>query len=247
MPKKGKSSLPKEEESDPVEEQKGEEESSESEEEESEDSKDEPQQPLKKQKKELSFDKDIKAEEESNDEEEEDEEEEAEVEDENESEEEEIETQEVEKKVKNSRRFGDVVASILGEQEEDPTVDPILSASATLKRSKSQEQQEKKKRKKKREKTKQKRLLANKDHTLPDNVDPSKAELERRLRKLATRGVVQLFNAINTQQKNATSMDSVKSEAKVEQLSKQNFFGSVEEIKEIHIVSRYLLSRFYFI
>lgn len=55
-------------------------------------------------------------------------------------------------------------------------------------------------------KAKQTQLLKEKDHRIPEKT-ASEIEQERKLKKLATRGVIQLFNAISKQQKATTATE----------------------------------------
>ncbi|KAI8605132.1 Rrp15p-domain-containing protein [Dissophora ornata] len=72
---------------------------------------------------------------------------------------------------------------------------PILARSRGVERKLEEEKMEAKARK---AITNEKRRLANKDRVKPEYTG---MEYEKKLRKVATRGVVQLFNAIKTQQK----------------------------------------------
>lgn len=100
--------------------------------------------------------------------------------------------------------FSGALESLLGRastQDDEKKVDPGIMKDLP-KKSEDEEAEAAKAAKKAREESRvaalQRKLFQNKDHKVPDF---SGAELEAKLRKVATRGVVKLFNAIKTHQK----------------------------------------------
>ncbi|RUS20655.1 Rrp15p-domain-containing protein [Endogone sp. FLAS-F59071] len=92
--------------------------------------------------------------------------------------------------------FANAMSKILGSHlKAHDKAQPILVRSKGVERKIEEEKLEYKARK---ELTAEKRRLAAKDRVVPDG---STIEYEKKLRKVATRGVVKLFNAIRTQQK----------------------------------------------
>jgi hypothetical protein len=78
-----------------------------------------------------------------------------------------------------------------------------------------------------RELLRQKQLLMNKDHFVPEVLNN---EWETKLRKIATKGVVQLFNALNKQQKLAAK---TKSDPKqIDKLTKEKFLALLKASKQ---------------
>jgi len=71
--------------------------------------------------------------------------------------------------------------------------------------------------------------LANKNH-LPPKTDAEAVDSERRLKKVGTRGVIQLFNAINKQKK--TTDPTTSNQNKLEQLSKTKFLELLKNSKK---------------
>lgn len=70
----------------------------------------------------------------------------------------------------------------------------------------------------------QRKLFKNKDHKVPDF---SGAELEAKLRKVAQRGVVKLFNAINRHQKTSTTDSSSVTRKVTDDAVKKKFIDSL--------------------
>eukprot|EP00743_Colponemidia_sp_Colp-15_P009508 GILK01010397.1.p1 GENE.GILK01010397.1~~GILK01010397.1.p1 ORF type:complete len:298 (+),score=96.17 GILK01010397.1:122-895(+) len=120
--------------------------------------------------------------------------------------------------------FAIAMHKILGKRlREDEEAAPIL---AKYKTTEERIRHEKEQMKKAKELAREKKRLKNKDHVLPDILNK---DFERQLLKLATKGVVKLFNAVSQHQKSQDSISSTKVEDKklkvdkVDQLSKANF------------------------
>jgi len=80
----------------------------------------------------------------------------------------------------------------------------------------------------------QKRLILNKDH-LQLNADNQNWEQERKLRQIATNGVVKLFNAVREHQKQfgkELEKEKINNPKKVESLSKEKFLEILKEGKK---------------
>eukprot|EP00742_Colponemidia_sp_Colp-10_P006633 GILJ01007111.1.p1 GENE.GILJ01007111.1~~GILJ01007111.1.p1 ORF type:complete len:307 (+),score=100.40 GILJ01007111.1:43-921(+) len=120
--------------------------------------------------------------------------------------------------------FAIAMHKILGKRlREEEEAAPIL---AKYKTTEERIRHEKEQMKKAKELAREKKRLKNKDHVLPDILNK---DFERQLLKLATKGVVKLFNAVSQHQKSQDSVSSTKVEDKklkvdkVDQLSKANF------------------------
>eukprot|EP01028_Stygiella_incarcerata_P008812 TRINITY_DN39526_c0_g1_i2.p1 TRINITY_DN39526_c0_g1~~TRINITY_DN39526_c0_g1_i2.p1 ORF type:complete len:318 (+),score=148.36 TRINITY_DN39526_c0_g1_i2:111-1064(+) len=109
------------------------------------------------------------------------------------------------------------------EEEVEEKVDPVLATyrKSLDKKALKEERKEKEERRKKREKKLEKLLLTSKEHSVPSVLDHAK---ERTLRKIATKGVIQLFNAISKAQKVTESSASTDKGKHVMQESKKKFF-----------------------
>lgn len=108
---------------------------------------------------------------------------------------------------------------------------PILAGSKSVHRRKEEEKLEleaSKAAKKLREEMKKR------GHYLPTKkgLDPQRDILEKRLQKTATKGVVQLFNAINTAQKRIRSEDTLGKKAKAAKLGKAGFLAGIRQVRE---------------
>lgn len=108
---------------------------------------------------------------------------------------------------------------------------PILAASKTIRKRKEEEKLEleaSKAAKKLREEMKKR------GHYLPTKKgeDPQRDILEKRLQKTATKGVVQLFNAINTAQKRIRSEDTLGNKAKAAKLGKAGFLAGIRQVRQ---------------
>eukprot|EP01119_Soliformovum_irregulare_P012437 TRINITY_DN3233_c0_g1_i1.p2 TRINITY_DN3233_c0_g1~~TRINITY_DN3233_c0_g1_i1.p2 ORF type:complete len:237 (-),score=70.91 TRINITY_DN3233_c0_g1_i1:139-849(-) len=113
--------------------------------------------------------------------------------------------------------FEEALAQILGQKKDKMSI-PASQAN----------NQENAKLKQALEKQKLKKLLYNKDH---HPVDVSKdAEFERKLRRIATKGVVQLFNIINDQQRENNSMTL--SEGQSQKTTKEGIMKKIGNIKQ---------------
>jgi len=110
--------------------------------------------------------------------------------------------------------MNDVISKILEKsQPENKTI--ILSKSKKTKRKRSELKEELTAKK---EKLEQKHEEKEKGHTIPTR---SNAQNEVLLKRIATKGVVKLFNAVNTHQKTMSSeMKDIKTEAKKEKKAK---------------------------
>ncbi|KAJ1967772.1 pre-60S ribosomal particles component [Dispira parvispora] len=118
--------------------------------------------------------------------------------------------------------FAQAMASILGAQlKGSAQAAPILAKNRSADRKLAEEKLEHQAVK---TLTNERRKLREKGRVIPDH---SNASYEKRLRKVATRGVVKLFNAIRTQQtKGKTAHEVINEDAsrrKVAELSKDNF------------------------
>lgn len=71
----------------------------------------------------------------------------------------------------------------------------------------------------------QRKLFKNKDHKVPDF---SGAELESKLRKVATRGVVKLFNAIKQHQKTSAAAPAAVTRSVTNDAVKKKFLASLQ-------------------
>jgi len=71
-------------------------------------------------------------------------------------------------------------------------------------------------------------------HYLPSKkgIDPQRDTLEKRLLKTATKGVVQLFNAISTAQKRIRSEETSGNKAKAAKLGKAGFLAGIRQVRE---------------
>ncbi len=108
---------------------------------------------------------------------------------------------------------------------------PILAGSKSIRRRKEEEKLEleaSKVAKKLREEMKKR------GHYLPTKKgeDPQRDILEKRLQKTATKGVVQLFNAINAAQKRIRSEDTLGKKAKAAKLGKAGFLAGIRQVRE---------------
>ena len=108
---------------------------------------------------------------------------------------------------------------------------PILAGSKSIHRRKEEDKLEleaSKAAKKLREEMKKR------GHYLPTKKgeDPQRDVLEKRLQKTATKGVVQLFNAINTAQKRIRSEDTLGKKAKAAKLGKAGFLAGIRQVRE---------------
>ena len=108
---------------------------------------------------------------------------------------------------------------------------PILAGSKSIHRRKEEQKLEleaSKAAKKLREEMKKR------GHYLPakKGEDPQRDILEKRLQKTATKGVVQLFNAINTAQKRIRSEDTLGNKAKAAKLGKAGFLAGIRQVRE---------------
>ena len=125
-----------------------------------------------------------------------------------------------------SRAFKRLVNNVDGSSKA-----PILAGSKSVHRRKEEEKLEleaAKAAKKLREEMKKR------GHYLPvkKGVDPRRDNLEKRLIKTATKGVVQLFNAINTAQKRIRSEETQGNKAKVAKLGKAGFLAGIRQVRE---------------
>lgn len=71
-------------------------------------------------------------------------------------------------------------------------------------------------------------------HYIPQKkgTDPEKDAREKRLQKTATKGVVQLFNAINAAQKRIRNEDTKGNKGKIARLGKAGFLAEIRNMKE---------------
>jgi hypothetical protein len=121
-----------------------------------------------------------------------------------------------------------IIIGAEGSEDVAVQIDPIL-----VRRRKTGEDkkylEEKKKRREARELALKKKMLANKDHHIPEFLNEAE---EVRLRKLATKGVVQLFNAVRKQQKQQQEEEAkaaTKDPEKIERLSKAKFLELLQK------------------
>lgn len=63
-------------------------------------------------------------------------------------------------------------------------------------------------------------------------LDPERDGREKRLQKTATKGVVQLFNAINAAQKRIRSEETKGNKGKIARLGKAGFLAEIKHMKE---------------
>jgi len=116
------------------------------------------------------------------------------------------------------------------EEEHSAKVVPILSECKRLKREEERLYKQIRNEKKRKEFVRKRKLLSNDRHVLPSVND---REMERKLRKLATKGVVQLFNAINKQQKSVKPVEfTTQQSAKLEKMSRRKFLQLLKTKKE---------------
>eukprot|EP01116_Phalansterium_solitarium_P014248 TRINITY_DN31832_c0_g1_i1.p2 TRINITY_DN31832_c0_g1~~TRINITY_DN31832_c0_g1_i1.p2 ORF type:complete len:318 (+),score=141.83 TRINITY_DN31832_c0_g1_i1:22-954(+) len=123
--------------------------------------------------------------------------------------------------------FAAAVADILGAELPDDKT-PILAKSKKKNDARRKEREIKKERRKAKEEALARKLLSNRDHVVPDH---SNAEYEKKLKKIATRGVVQLFNAITKQQKQDQELaDAEPKKVKtIDKLSKEKFLELLQK------------------
>eukprot|EP00163_Fabomonas_tropica_P033105 TRINITY_DN8559_c0_g1_i2.p1 TRINITY_DN8559_c0_g1~~TRINITY_DN8559_c0_g1_i2.p1 ORF type:complete len:217 (-),score=70.58 TRINITY_DN8559_c0_g1_i2:11-661(-) len=125
------------------------------------------------------------------------------------------------------RGIGQAIQSVLAQKAVPVDGAPVLAKSR--KRAKEIEA-EKKEKDATRELRRKRKLLADKDHVKPITVTNSN---ERRLLKIATRGVVQLFNAISQERQRLDQVDHASSKAtdikKVSQQTKSDFLEMVKK------------------
>ncbi|TMW59660.1 hypothetical protein Poli38472_004729 [Pythium oligandrum] len=114
--------------------------------------------------------------------------------------------------------FGDAMSKIL-QQNVGDDAQPILAKRTTARMR--EIMNEKKEVKKDRVSAAEKRAKERKDNVIPSHVTAVK---DRQLRKIATKGVVALFNAIAKHQ-HQTGKTTEKEDKKVKELSKENFLG----------------------
>ena len=125
-----------------------------------------------------------------------------------------------------SRAFNRLVGNADGSSKA-----PILAGSKSVHRRKEEEKLEleaSKAAKKLRDEMKKR------GHYLPSKkgVDPQRDTLEKRLLKTATKGVVQLFNAISTAQKRIRSEETSGNKAKAAKLGKAGFLAGIRQVRE---------------
>jgi hypothetical protein len=125
-----------------------------------------------------------------------------------------------------SRAFHRLVDNVDG-----ATRAPILAGSKSILRRKEEEKLES-------DASKAAKLLREemkkRGHYLPSKKggDPHRDALEKRLQKTATKGVVQLFNAINTAQKRVRNEEATGNKAKVAKLGKAGFLAGIRQVRE---------------
>ncbi|ORX85492.1 Rrp15p-domain-containing protein [Basidiobolus meristosporus CBS 931.73] len=127
--------------------------------------------------------------------------------------------------------FADAMAKILGTKlKRSDKEAPILARSKGIEKKIEEEKLEYKARK---ALTAEKKKLAQKDRVVPDHTT---LDYEKKLKKVATRGVVKLFNAIKAQQKEAEGVPVVKAAAdkeKVASMSKAKFLDILKGGKSV--------------
>jgi len=130
---------------------------------------------------------------------------------------------EAEKSADAGDKFGSALVNLLSEDVQETEM-PILAASKKVMKQEKELEQQKRLHKQRLEKKKLKKLMASKDH-----VQPQFDDLERKLLRLATRGVVTLFNAVATQKKkheeeaNLVQDNKKRKSSNVEHSSKDTF------------------------
>jgi hypothetical protein len=79
-----------------------------------------------------------------------------------------------------------------------------------------------------------KREMRRRGHIIPQRkgTDPKRDAKEKQLQKTATKGVVQLFNAINAAQKRIQSEETKGNKAKITRLGKAGFLAEIRHLKE---------------
>ncbi|KAJ2827030.1 pre-60S ribosomal particles component [Coemansia erecta] len=121
-------------------------------------------------------------------------------------------------KVAEADEFADILTSILG-QDTRTSGAPIMAKNRTREKQITEEKLNYRARK---ALVEEKRALLNKDRVVPtlENFDH-----ERRLRKIATRGVIKLFNVVKAQQSELTDINSTQTlqTEKVAEMSKTKF------------------------
>lgn len=126
-----------------------------------------------------------------------------------------------------SRAFNRLV-----EQAQDSRVHaPILSGSKSIHKMKEEEKKDLEASKA----VKQfKDEMKRRGHYVPKRkgVDPEKDAREKRLQKTATKGVVQLFNAINAAQKRIRNEETKGNKGKIARLGKAGFLAEIRHMKE---------------
>jgi hypothetical protein len=126
--------------------------------------------------------------------------------------------------------FSGALASLLGKAAEGEEVDMSANIMKDAPKPTEEEAEEvrlaaKKAREESRVLALQRKLFANRDHLVPDF---SGAELESKLRKVATRGVVKLFNAIKTHQKTVSDPIGV-TRSVTDEATKKKFMDTLKK------------------
>mmetsp|Transcript_7747 Transcript_7747/g.10701 ORF Transcript_7747/g.10701 Transcript_7747/m.10701 type:complete len:196 (-) Transcript_7747:46-633(-) len=103
------------------------------------------------------------------------------------------------------KSFGAAVSTILGRYEQNKTVLPLSKSRKAMEEQRKRQQLAEKEAAEK-EMKKNKQQLANKTHVVPEVLNTTE---EHKLKKIATLGVVQLFNAIAKHQSEASSEGNV--------------------------------------
>lgn len=105
-----------------------------------------------------------------------------------------------------------------------------MQGSKSIKRLQREEQEEKELTK---EARKLRKEMKQRGHVIPakKGIEPRRDVEEKRLQKIATKGVVQLFNAINAAQKRIQSEDASGNKAKIARLGKASFLAEIQHMK----------------
>eukprot|EP00960_Hanusia_phi_P025396 745605-Hanusia_phi.AAC.2 len=128
-------------------------------------------------------------------------------------------------KSKNAANFGDALRNVLNQKVPSNTITPILAGAKQNKELKERLKEEKEQKENQTLSVAKKKWFS-KEHVLPTDADLNHEKL---LHKLATKGVVKLFNAIQEQQrKRVEESNAEKKTTKTDKVSKKEFLDMLK-------------------